>query len=98
MDAGIRIIIDIGTYDLIVNEIGTNYWTEELNWKYIDDWIEIKMENYKVNDNVVGKIKSGYNLTFVTVNDAAHWVIEDKPEVVLSLILSLTYGEESATI
>lgn len=93
LDEGLKIVVDVGVYDLVVNGIATKGWMEDMDWKYQKEWNAIQMKNYTINDSVVGKIKSSYNLTLAFIDNAAHSVIENKPDIALSLILDLTYGE-----
>lgn len=91
---GLKVLVDVGKYDFLANWIGNEDWLENLNWPYKEQWHETDMDKIIIDNKYEGDIKSLFNLTFALVDDAGHKVVEDRPDVALSLILSLTYGTE----
>lgn len=91
-------MVDAGFYDLAINVVSAEYWIEDLDWKYSEEWSKIEMKDFVIDGRIVGEIKSSFDLTLARVNDAGHWVVEDKPDVALSLILDLVYGEDGVAV
>lgn len=94
----IPVLLFHGNRDIICNYIGAENFIKNLEWNggrgfgEDSDSGPTDAINWVYEDEVVGYVKSGRNLTFVNVFDASHMVPFDKPNVSRSII-DLIIGE-----
>ncbi|KAF7975337.1 hypothetical protein HWV62_9779 [Athelia sp. TMB] len=94
LDRGVRTLIYVGTYDWICNWIGNERWTRKLQWSGAEAYGLEKLNEWKVEGKVAGKVRAKGALTYVTVEGAGHMVPYNKPKEALELMRRWVAGEE----
>lgn len=91
LNGGIPHLIYAGDVDFICNYMGNRAWTDELDWKYKNEYSAAEEHDWNENS---GLSKTAEGLTFLQVYDAGHMVPTDKPEVALKMIEAFVTGEK----
>lgn len=88
LSKNVPVLIYNGQDDLIVQSAGTMKWVDRLRYSKIDDFKKSLFTAWKINNKVVGSIKSAGLLELRIVNNAGHLVPMDCPEAALDLVTS----------
>ncbi len=88
LSKNVPFLIYNGQDDLIVQTAGTMKWVDRIRYANIDDFKKQLFSPWKINNKVVGSVKSAGLLELRIVNKAGHLVPMDQPEVALDLAVS----------
>eukprot|EP01134_Creolimax_fragrantissima_P007109 CFRG7109T1 len=80
LEDNLDVLIYAGEADYICNWMGNNAWTLALPWHGHDGFNSAEVKDWKVNDKVMGTVRSFDNFKFLTIADAGHMVPMDQPE------------------
>jgi carboxypeptidase D len=86
LNAGVKVVVYVGQFDVICNHLGVEKMLEHLDWQGRSDWLLADNFAYSVGGQPVGYIKAHKNLGFMTVLNAGHMVPMDQPAVTLDLM------------
>ncbi|RWS26279.1 putative serine carboxypeptidase CPVL-like protein [Leptotrombidium deliense] len=83
-----KVLLYSGILDISIPPVFTNRCLSSLQWKHKDAYLrsERKIWRNENNGEIYGYIKKAYDFYEVTIRNAGHLVIVDKPEVTLKLI------------
>lgn len=87
LHAGIPVVVYNGEYDFICNWMGSQAWTQQLQWDGADEFAKAENTTWTVNGEFAGTAVSAQGLTFLRVKDAGHMVPLDQPENALDMIM-----------
>lgn len=82
----IKVLIYAGDCDYICNWLGNMKWTMQMEWPHKSDFVAASNNDYEVNGQVVGKIRSSNGFSFMQVFNAGHMVPMDQPAVALQMV------------
>ncbi|KXN82159.1 Carboxypeptidase Y [Leucoagaricus sp. SymC.cos] len=88
LERGVRVLIYVGTYDLVCNHVGNERWTLALDWSGKQDYGMAEKHEWFVDKKRAGQTRSARGLTFATVEGAGHMVQKITNGTVKVLILS----------
>ncbi|KAK3408066.1 hypothetical protein EUGRSUZ_J00375 [Eucalyptus grandis] len=88
LEDGLKVLIYAGAEDLRCNYIGIFEWVEDMEWYGRADFKKSGIAPFAVDGSVAGWLKTHGPLTFLTVNEAGHYVPMDQPKVALQMIQS----------
>lgn len=74
LERGIKVLIYVGTNDLVCNWIGNERWTMNLEWSGQQEYLNSALREWTVDGKRVGLTRKAGGLTFVTVEGAGHMV------------------------
>ncbi|GJJ11588.1 hypothetical protein Clacol_005823 [Clathrus columnatus] len=94
LERNIKVLIYVGTYDMICNWIGNERFTLNLEWTGREQFASQKLRNWIIDGHPAGKTRGYGGLTFATVEGAGHMVPYDKPAEALTLISRWVDDEE----
>ncbi|KAI0828821.1 serine carboxypeptidase [Trametes gibbosa] len=94
LERGVRALVYVGASDWICNWVGNERMTLALEWTKQDQFRSEPLREWRVDDEVAGKVKSGGGLTYATINGAGHMVPYDEPVRSLELANRWLAGEE----
>lgn len=86
LDAGVRVLLFAGQYDLIVNHMGISKLLRSLEWKGKEGYSAAANGVFMMKKVPAGYIKEYENLAFVVISGAGHMVPMDKPAESLELM------------
>ncbi|EJD36685.1 peptidase S10, serine carboxypeptidase [Auricularia subglabra TFB-10046 SS5] len=86
LQRGVRVLIYVGTYDLVCNWVGNLAWTTALEWPGHEAFAGTEFREWAVDGARAGLTKSAGPLTYATVEAAGHMVPYDKPVQALQLL------------
>ncbi|KIJ51025.1 hypothetical protein M422DRAFT_59045 [Sphaerobolus stellatus SS14] len=86
LERGIKVLIYVGTYDMICNWIGNERFTLAMEWSGQKDFVSQELRAWEVDGKAAGKTRAAKGLTFATVEGAGHMVPFDKPVEALELL------------
>ncbi len=98
LEKGIRVLLFVGQFDMIINHIGVEKWVNRMEWSKSTDFQAAKRAIWVVNEKTAGYIRSGGGLSYVIVRGAGHMAPKDLPEVTLDLISRFINGTTFADI
>ncbi|KAI0778827.1 serine carboxypeptidase [Trametes elegans] len=79
LERGVRALIYVGATDWICNWVGNERMTLGLEWSRQDLYRSEPLREWRVGDEVAGKVRSGGGLTFATIDGAGHMAPYDQP-------------------
>lgn len=87
-DRDIPVLLYSGDKDYICNWLGNHAWSDELDWKFKDQFQISPLKPFlsKETGEVAGEVKNYGPLTFLRVYDAGHMVPYDQPERSLEMV------------
>ncbi|ODM90366.1 Venom serine carboxypeptidase [Orchesella cincta] len=91
-----KVLFYSGQLDIIVANILTENFLNNLNWHGSSKWLDAERNVWKVGGNVAGYAKVLDNMSYVLVRGAGHMVPSDKPKWAFDLINRFTYGKPYA--
>ncbi len=94
LDAGVRVLVYSGQYDLICNHLGTEAALRGLDWNGKDNWGESHPGVWQVNHQPAGYSRQYRNLQSLVVLNSGHMVPLDQPEVALEMFRGFLEGKE----
>ncbi|EIE20942.1 peptidase S10, serine carboxypeptidase [Coccomyxa subellipsoidea C-169] len=97
LDAGIKVLIYVGTEDWICNWMGNKRWVSSLAWSQRTAFDKAKEQDWQLDGNIVGTIKAAGPLSFVKVYESGHMVPMDSPAAALDMITSFTHGRDNSS-
>ncbi|EIN08472.1 alpha/beta-hydrolase [Punctularia strigosozonata HHB-11173 SS5] len=86
LERSIRVIAYVGTNDWMCNWIGNERWALAMEWSGRKEFLETEARDWIVDNEVVGKVRTARDFTFVYMNGAGHMAPYDKPRESLRLI------------
>ncbi|KAG6331591.1 hypothetical protein ID866_7500 [Astraeus odoratus] len=86
LDRGVRVLIYVGTYDLVCNWIGNEQWTLEMPWTGQAQFVAQPLREWEVDGEVVGQTRNASGFTYATVYKSGHLVPHDKPAVAQEMV------------
>jgi len=92
MNAGVRVLIYSGMYDLICEYMGGEAWLEAMQWQYQQQFNSAAYTNWNLNSTVAGHYKQAGLLTWLEVEKAGHMVPHDQPYPALSMFQAFLSG------
>lgn len=84
----INVLICQGQDDLITQSPGTMKWVDRLRYDKSEEFKKSLFKGWKINDKIVGSIKSAGLLELRIVNKVGHRIALDNPEAALDLVSS----------
>ncbi|KAI0640108.1 serine carboxypeptidase [Trametes polyzona] len=94
LERGVRALIYVGATDWICNWVGNERMTLALEWSGQDAFRNEPLREWRVGNEVVGKVRSGGGLTFATIDGAGHMAPYDQPVRSLEVANRWLAGEE----
>ncbi|GJJ11597.1 hypothetical protein Clacol_005832 [Clathrus columnatus] len=94
LERDIKVLIYVGTYDMICNWVGNERFTLNLKWTGQKQFVSQKLRDWTIDGRSVGKTRAYGGLTFATVEGAGHMVPYDKPVEALTLVSRWMDDEE----
>lgn len=85
---GVPVLIYNGQDDLIVQSPGTMKWVDRIHFAEAEEFRKKLFTPWKINNKVVGAMKSAGLLEFRIVNNAGHLVPMDRPVEALEMASS----------
>ncbi|BDA42498.1 Serine carboxypeptidase 3 [Coccomyxa sp. Obi] len=95
LEAGIKVLIYVGTEDWICNWMGNKAWVSSLAWSQREAFDSAEEQEWHFEGSVVGTVKSAGPLSFLKVFQAGHMVPMDKPAEALDMITSFTHPQSN---
>jgi len=89
---GIKALIYAGDVDYICNWLGNMKWTQKLEWPHKTEFNAAPNQDYKLDGETVGKLRTSNNFSFMQVYNAGHMVPMDQPAVSLQMVKDFTTG------
>mmetsp|Transcript_37299 Transcript_37299/g.97298 ORF Transcript_37299/g.97298 Transcript_37299/m.97298 type:complete len:490 (+) Transcript_37299:54-1523(+) len=89
---GIKVLIYAGDCDYICNWLGNMKWTQKLDWPHREEFVAAPNNDYKVNGEVMAKLRTSNGFSFMQVFNAGHMVPMDQPAVALQMVKDFTTG------
>lgn len=86
LDAGYDILVYSGDKDYVCNWFGGRAWTEKTEWKGHDEFNKAKFEEWTVDGEAAGQLRSFKNFKFLRVYEAGHMVPKDQPKHALAML------------
>lgn len=80
------VIIYSGQNDLDVPGSGSATMVETIKWELIEDYRKQKKQVWRINDKVVGTVKTYNNLTRANIYKSGHMCPGDQPEATLNMV------------
>lgn len=74
LERGVRVLIYVGTYDLVCNWVGNERWTLTLDWSGKEEFTREPLREWKVGGKTAGRTRSAKGFTFATIEGAGHMV------------------------
>lgn len=75
LDRNIRVLIYVGTYNLICNHVGTERWSLKLEWSGQTDFVSQELSDWYVDGKKAGHMRSAKGFTFATVDGGGHIMV-----------------------
>lgn len=94
LNAGVRVLVYSGQYDLICNHIGTETALNELNWEGQEQWANTKPGVWLVGQKPAGYARSYRNLQSVVIMNSGHMVPMDQPVISLEMVKRFISGHD----
>ena len=94
LEAGIRVLVYSGQYDLICNHLGTETALRELQWSGKDTWGKAHPGVWQVKHQPAGYSRQYRNLQFLVVLNSGHMVPMDQPEIALEMFKTFLGNRE----
>ncbi len=85
---GMPVLIYNGQDDLIVQSPGTMKWVDRIHYSKSEEFRKKLFTPWKINNKVVGAVKSAGLLEFRIINNAGHLVPQDRPVEALEMAIS----------
>ncbi|KAI0673817.1 serine carboxypeptidase [Trametes maxima] len=79
LERGVRALIYVGATDWICNWVGNERMTLALEWSGQNDFRDQPLTEWRVGDEIAGKVRSAGGLTFATIDGAGHMAPYDQP-------------------
>merc|ERR1712048_989355 len=92
LEDGIEALIYAGEMDYLCNWCGNKAWAKKLEWRGKDAFNQAVDNDYKLNGEVAGRLRSAKGFHFVQVYDAGHLMPMDKPDVALDMVNKFISG------
>ena len=87
LNSGLKVLAYNGDVDVICNYMSGEVWTNNLKWKNQEAFKAAPYTDAVLpNKTVYGKVKTVDNLSYMTINQAGHFVPHDKPAEALFMI------------
>ncbi|XP_065846356.1 uncharacterized protein [Oscarella lobularis] len=86
LNAGVRVVVYSGKYDLVCNYFGGSNWVSNMNWRGQTNYNKALVKKWFVNGTEAGEAQSADGLTFLAVNDAGHMVPMDQRQNALDIV------------
>jgi len=93
LEDGIEALIYAGEMDYLCNWCGNKAWAKKLQWSGQDAFSQAPDNDYKLNGQVAGRIRSAKGFHFMQVYNAGHLMPMDKPDVALDMVNRFTTGK-----
>ena len=91
-DKTLDVLVYSGDKDFICNWRGGEAWTLGCDWDGKKDYDRAQYQQWKVNDEVAGELKTYENLKFLRVHEAGHMVPMNQPVAALQMLNEFTSG------
>jgi cathepsin A (carboxypeptidase C) len=92
LEDGIEALIYAGEMDYLCNWCGNKAWAQKLEWKGKDAFNKAADDDYKLNGQVAGRLRSAKGFHFMQVYGAGHLMPMDKPDVALDMVNKFITG------
>jgi hypothetical protein len=86
LDAGVRVLIYSGQYDMVCHHLGTENMLQVLEWSGRSDWARAETAVWAVGKQPAGYAKTHKNLQTLLVLDSGHMVPMDQPARALDML------------
>jgi serine carboxypeptidase-like clade 4 len=86
MDAGVRVLVYSGMWDLICDYIGGESWVNQMSWSGQANFNKVPYSNWNVNSTVAGHVRNYGLFTWLEVENAGHMVPHDQPVAALDML------------
>ena len=93
LEEGLDVLVYSGDKDFICNWRGGEAWTHECEWSGQDDFNAGDYEDWMVDGEAAGALKSHENLRFLRVFDAGHMVPMNQPKAALKMLTDFIKGD-----
>eukprot|EP01130_Rhizamoeba_saxonica_P005466 TRINITY_DN2187_c0_g1_i2.p1 TRINITY_DN2187_c0_g1~~TRINITY_DN2187_c0_g1_i2.p1 ORF type:complete len:389 (-),score=96.79 TRINITY_DN2187_c0_g1_i2:625-1791(-) len=87
----IDVLVYSGTEDWICNYLGGQAWVNNLKWPGQNTFAATELKDWKVGNEVAGKVKSYKGFTFLEVFGAGHMVPMDQPKNSLEMLTTFIH-------
>ena len=91
--AGLDVLVYSGDKDFICNWRGGEAWTHECEWSGQADFNANDYEDWNVDGQAAGALKTNKNLRFLRVFDAGHMVPMNQPKAALQMLTDFIAGD-----
>lgn len=85
LDHGVGYLLYNGDKDVICNWMAGQEWVHRLEWSGQDRFVQTEYQDFMIDGEEAGQIKSADGLTFIRVYDAGHGVHYDQPKRALEM-------------
>jgi len=85
LERGIKILNYVGTLDAACDHFGQSLWMAEMPWSGQEGYLAAPTEDWMVDGEVAGTIKTFGDLTLLKIFGAGHLVPTDKPKEALAM-------------
>ena len=92
LDAGVRILLYSGQYDMVCHHLGTESMLMALPWAGQDGWLKAETSVWAVGKVPAGYVKTFKNLQTLLVLDSGHMVPMDQPAHALDMFQRFIAG------
>ncbi|EQC37389.1 hypothetical protein SDRG_04993 [Saprolegnia diclina VS20] len=92
LEAGVRVLVYAGDYDLVCNWMAQDKWTRDMVWTHQAHFAAQPLALWSYDGDVVGERRSFGGLTMLRVYNAGHMVPFDQPKAALGLFRSFLAG------
>ncbi|KAL8150881.1 hypothetical protein V2J09_020689 [Rumex salicifolius] len=93
LDAGIKLLVYVGEYDLICNWLGNWRWVHGMEWSGKEVFASTSNVSFVADGAKAGELKSHGSLAFLKVYDAGHMVPMDQPKASLEMLKRWIQGK-----
>ncbi|KIY65085.1 serine carboxypeptidase [Cylindrobasidium torrendii FP15055 ss-10] len=93
LERGVPVLIYVGMNDYICNWVGNLRFVDAMEWSGQQDFLEAPMDEWAIDGERIGLLKTSGNLTYLTVEGAGHMVPWDRPKEALEMVRRWLYED-----
>ncbi|XP_065846742.1 uncharacterized protein [Oscarella lobularis] len=86
LNAGLRVVVYSGKYDLVCNYFGGKDWVSNMKWRGQENFSKAPVMKWTVDGAEAGQAQSADGLTFLAVDNAGHLVPMDQGKNALDMV------------
>ncbi|CAG8448722.1 10399_t:CDS:10 [Ambispora gerdemannii] len=97
-ERGVKILIWTGDKDALINHIGVEWSIGNLTWAGATGFLKNNIQPIcNAKNQVVGKLRTERNLTYILINNAGHFLTADQQEVSRLVLRNVVFGDPAIT-